>query len=762
MKRRPTTPKPGLRPRASKPGNSLELSPARKWLFRFGAAVVLPALGLILIELILRLAGSGYSPDFFTRRRIGGADCVVENDQFGFRFFPRDIARTPATIRFPAQKAPGTYRIFILGESAAMGDPEPAFGAGRYLEALLQERFPQAKFEVINAAMTAINSHAIVPIAQDCARYQGDLWVVYAGNNEMIGPFGVATAAGVQTPPPVGLVRLTMALKATRLGQLGFALAERLGSGGAASWGGMQMFGRNLVAPDDWRRARVYRNFEQNLRDIVRTGLDSGASVVLSTLAVNLKDCPPFGSLISSNLTAGDRAEVERLLAAGMARAGESNFVQAVQLFERAISLNPRNAELEYRLGAAQFLLKNPSARGHFQQACDLDCLTFRATTQINAATIRVAQQLGRSQLTLFDAAAEFENDPPDRIPGAEDFYEHVHFTFDGNYRLARGWAKAILPRLPQSITPGGAPDWAAQEVCERRLGLTDWTRGNVLAEVRNRYQHPPLNSQPNNPERLQSLAARDAARRRRLALPETARAAKATYAESLSRHPEDFYLHEGFGNFLWDRGEIDSAIEQWRQVRELIPQDYAPYYELGRLAAVQGRFDDAQSLLRQAIAMRPSFALGWFELGKIAAAQGDFQSAIRDYDRALRHLPQDADCWFHRGVASAMQGQRAAAVGDYRRAVQFDPEHWKAHFELGSLLGQQGDLAESCKESQAAVRLNPDYPIAHLNLGIALFQLSQLPEAKLQFQEVLRLDPTNTKASDYLSKTLLRMSQSP
>ena len=51
-----------------------------------------------------------------------------------------------------------------------MGDPEPAFGAGRYLEALLRERFPARKFEVVNVAITAINSHVIRAIARDCAR----------------------------------------------------------------------------------------------------------------------------------------------------------------------------------------------------------------------------------------------------------------------------------------------------------------------------------------------------------------------------------------------------------------------------------------------------------------------------------------------------------------------------------------------------------------------------------------------------------------
>ena len=44
--------------------------------------------------------------------------------------------------------------------------------------------------------MTAINSHAILPIARECARRDGDLWIIYMGNNEMVGPFGAGTVFG--------------------------------------------------------------------------------------------------------------------------------------------------------------------------------------------------------------------------------------------------------------------------------------------------------------------------------------------------------------------------------------------------------------------------------------------------------------------------------------------------------------------------------------------------------------------------------------
>ena len=73
--------------------------------------------------------------------------------------------------------------------------------------------------EFVNAAMTGINSHVIREIARDCAPHDGDFWLVYASNNEVIGPFGAGTIFGRRAPDLIA-VRTTLALKATRVGQL--------------------------------------------------------------------------------------------------------------------------------------------------------------------------------------------------------------------------------------------------------------------------------------------------------------------------------------------------------------------------------------------------------------------------------------------------------------------------------------------------------------------------------------------------------------
>src|SRR5512146_1329956 len=99
-------------------------SKGRLWLMRLFAMAFIPLLVLGGIELGLRLSGYGYESDFFNRIRIGRHVFYVPNEKFGSRFFPPAIARTTTPFRFPAEKATNSYRIFLLGESAAMGDPD--------------------------------------------------------------------------------------------------------------------------------------------------------------------------------------------------------------------------------------------------------------------------------------------------------------------------------------------------------------------------------------------------------------------------------------------------------------------------------------------------------------------------------------------------------------------------------------------------------------------------------------------------------------
>src|SRR6185369_12196233 len=167
-----------------------------------------------LVELVLRVAGIGYPTAFLMAGSGRDQKMFVQNNQFGWRFFGRDLARWPYPLSIPQTKPTNTVRILVLGESAARGEPQPDFGLPRVLEAMLSLRYPGARFEVVNAAMVAINSHAILPIARDCVRARADIWVIYMGNNEVVGPFGAGSIFGFQSQP-LPLIRASLAAKTT-------------------------------------------------------------------------------------------------------------------------------------------------------------------------------------------------------------------------------------------------------------------------------------------------------------------------------------------------------------------------------------------------------------------------------------------------------------------------------------------------------------------------------------------------------------------
>ncbi len=311
------------------PGKRADAAPTavprpRGW-SRLILAIGLPLAILSGVEAGLRLCGFGYPTSFFLSDEVMGRPAWVNNWQFGRRFFPPEGDRKSHPLVMPRQKPVGTIRVFVLGESAALGYPAPEYGFSRMLEVLLSDRFPNRKFEVFNLSIVAINSHVILPIARECAGHEGDLWVIYMGNNEVIGPFGGHEVNGVKSPSTT-LVRAVLALRTLRLGQIleGALNKMRARTSLSTQWKGMQTFvGKPPMARDDPSTHRVWRNFQQNLEAILRAGREAGVPIILSTMACNLKDCSPFASLHRPDLTANQQSAWEATVHRGLEAGGK-------------------------------------------------------------------------------------------------------------------------------------------------------------------------------------------------------------------------------------------------------------------------------------------------------------------------------------------------------------------------------------------------------------------------------------------------------
>lgn len=507
-----------------------------RWLLIALSSVFVPVLVLFAIEGCLRLAGVGHPTTLFIPCTVQGHPASCYNLFFAAPFFPAGSVQTPRLYSVPAQKSPGTYRIFVLGESAAMGDPDPAYGFSRYLEVMLRERFPGIKFEVVNTGSVAINSHVVLEIARGLREQRPDVFIIYSGNNEVVGPYGpgtVLTSSGMSIP----VIRGSIFLRSTRIGQL----VAKLGTA-KKNWRGMEMFLDKQVRANSPLMQQVYANFERNLRDTIQVGLSSGAQVIVATAATNLEDCAPFASLHREGLKTAELSEWSSLVQRGSELESAGLFQQALDAFIAAAKIDNEYAELEFRIARCLKKIGDAKAAGdHFERARKLDTLRFRADRRINDINRFVAAAY--NGVGLLDTEALFSDASADRIIGSDLVYEHVHMTPLGSYLLAR----AIYQQVATKLSSGQALADAPSEIeCERMLALTGYDRFRIAQEMLRRLQEAPFTHQLNHAEQIlrYSLQAES--------MSEDPNDTALQYQSAIARAPHDPMLRYRYGMFLF------------------------------------------------------------------------------------------------------------------------------------------------------------------------------------------------------------------
>ncbi len=649
-------------------------------------AVLTPLLAVVVVawgvEGWLRWRGERRETGFLRER--GG---VLEDDyRYSWTWFPAAMARAQQPVRVVREKG-GVRRIVVYGESAAMGDPEPAVGLPRMLEVMLEGRYPGERWEVVNAAMTAINSWAVADIAGELSGLGADVSVVYMGNNEVVGPFGAGTVFGVQAPPG-WVVPLVVGMRRSAIGQWWRGREEQEG----ASWGGMEMFLKHEVAEGSEGLARVRERFGVNAGRVAEVLRGSGP-VVMAAAAVNLKDCAPFG---------GSEA-----LAAW--RAGrEAGGVEAAAWYRRAR---------------------------------DLDTLRFRCDGVMQAALpVAVA---GKAGVRVVDVQAKLDA-AGGGSAGAESFHEHVHLTPRGAWEVARMFAGEIAVVL--GLAGGG--EWPGEAECLKRLGFTPWHETRLLEEMRERFRRAPFTGQSGHAERVAALEARIAAGKR--AATKEAMVGWVEEVVRVSEgHPEDWRVAVQAGVLLEAVGDERAMVLMGRAAEKMPHQSVLQ--QQGATLNRFRRYGEAVTVLRAALALRPEFPAAWNSLGIALAHVGSEEEAMGAFRRAIGQSPDYGEARRGLAALLMRAKREKEAEEQYRAVVAVNPEDVAAHYALGGMLTAAGRMGEAVPHYEAVARLLPGDAAAQVNAGALHVRGGRGAEALPFLRRALEIDPGNAAAERLL-----------
>ncbi len=587
-------------------------------------AVFSPIVFLLLLELVLGMAGFGYPSTFFVDSEK--PDFLTTNEHFGW-FYQHETQTTPDQCLIKKVKPKDMIRIFVLGESAAMGTPDPSFGFARILEFMLERCFPQKQVEVTNAAMRGINSHVITTIASECAALEPDLFVIYMGNNEVIGLYGPGTSTGF-----IGrhsyLIGPLHRLKRTRIAQL-LRIVTRGRPGNVKTKKKpptMEYFRNHRLGAGDPRTESVYDNCRNNLKHICDTALQSGAGVVISTIAVNLRNCPPLGSLHRSGLTTKDKVQWDVLYKKASDAEERSKPNEALSLYAQAAEIDNSYAELQFRMARCHLATGNTQfARDHFSLARDLDALQFRTDSRLNTVVREVARNCQNERVALADAETAFDASDLclQGVAGSEFFYEHVHLRFEGDYELAR----TCLPKTARlmekklGLTASDPIDPPSIEQCAERLAFTHWDRVNMEAGMLKLTAGPPFTDQLDHAKR-QAQAEKAVADVMKTVDQAFVAEVIETYEKAINAHPEDWRVHYNLGTFLHQLKRFDPAARHLQHAVQAMPHVNPFRILLGYSLSQAGHFDQAADQFREVLKRDKHNTLAKDALQQITAAR--------------------------------------------------------------------------------------------------------------------------------------------
>jgi len=600
----------------------------KKSVFTFISIVVVPLLFFVLLEASLMAFGVGIPFDYFHEIDINGEAHYQENPDFANQFYPASLNIGPLENTFAEERSPDLLRVYVLGGSAAQGFPLKNHGIDRLLAAQLRAALPSRKIEVINTAMTSVNSHVVYAVAKSIPEDSADYAVILMGNNEVVGPYGPGTF-NQNFLANINLIRAIQSLKRTRIWQALDGLLQQVKPSDAMQeleWEGMQMFTNHGVPLDDPRMDSVYDHYQDNLVSIIETLRDKGIHVILSSVPVNLRHSPPFLSVHSPGLSGEQLDQWGELTGRGTQSSDAGNWDDAVTSFQAALEIDPDYADTHFRLATAfENMGQFQEAKTHYQRALDLDALRFRADTKINHIIQKVAADLEGDTFSFVDSAAAFEQASQPFQPGWNLLLEHVHYNFSGNHVLAAETSRSIMSNLTGVDTFVPLP---SIEVA-KRVGFPNYDTIEEIRNLQGMIQHPPFPGQSNYTEFEKMLNAKLADMTREVGSPT---AVVQRRRDVTSNGLADWKVHFELAVLNQRLRNPPAMYYHLRQILELHPHNRESYMKIAEEMSKEGKWSEVIPYLEQSLnytrgdEKKIAETIGW--LGTAYLRTGDHEKA--------------------------------------------------------------------------------------------------------------------------------------
>lgn len=223
--------------------------------------------------------------------------------------------------------------------------------------------------------------------------------------------------------------------------------------------------------------------------------------------------------------------------------------------------------------------------------------------------------------------------------------------------------------------------------------------------------------------------------------------------AELLKRAGNNGYAHFVAGIRLYEKGETERALSEYKAAIKLNPQFSAPYLEIGKHYGQKlHNHSEEMAWIDRAVAADPSYPPAYATKGSAYNDVGRRDLAIPEFKKAIALLEAakiskgQSIAWSYYNLGLMLLTQSPpdteGGMALMKKAIAADPFTLQAYTELGIAYKRRGQFAEAVETYKNAIRRGANGATLYFNLGVAEYRSGDSAGAKAAFEKAVALDP--------------------
>ena len=441
-------------------------------------------------------------------------------------------------------------------------------------------------------------------------------------------------------------------------------------------------------------------------------------------------------------------------LALGIFELRERHFKEAQDLFEHAISLDPKSIEAHTALAGLYRVQNNvPGAEKEYKAAADLAPQRSPRRLQYAQFKVQTGDYAGARKML-----EDMSRDTPDYLPGvivlaqisavekkldeaaaliakvlARDPLQPEAMLLAGRIELARGNPTKAVADTQKMIHNYPRSAQAHQQLALAYLDLNDPDKAAAsLTQA--------LNISPNYLEASIILARLN---NRKGDYSSTVLAMK----QAVQQKPDSMEAWLLLGDAYRGQGNLNDALGVYREMAKRFPKAPQPPFLTGMIYLMQNKRTEAREAFEQTLTLTSEYPPAVEQLVGLDVAEKNYTAAAQHTEALIAQNPKAAGPHLLMARVDIVQKDFTKAEAELKKAIELQPDAAASYYMLASLYFDTNQHQKALDNISNLLAKNPKDAQAWMLKGVLHDQTKDYAKARESYEKVLAINPNFTAA---------------